>query len=80
MGVVPCVFGSYGAAYDIISHDKSGMIAPEFDMKAYYQNLVKIMQDDEKRLQMAQQAIESSLRFEVSIIGNKWHHLFEELA
>lgn len=80
MGVVPCVFNSYGAAKDIISHKQNGMLSPEYDLKAFYQNLILVMQNDEMRHNLAVQAIESSRRFDVSIIGQKWHQLFEELT
>jgi hypothetical protein len=52
---------------------------PDGDMDAYYKALIDLMGNDDKRLEMSFNAMESSKRFEISKVAAKWLALFEEL-
>ena len=71
-GVIPCAFHSYGAANDIIDHDKNGIVAPDNDLHAMYESLTELMLNSDKRLQMGAAAIEKAKSFDIAIIGERW--------
>lgn len=72
IGVIPCVFNSYGATRDIIDHNENGIIAPDNNIKAMYESLADLMLNPDKRLQMATATIEKSKSFDMAIIGERW--------
>lgn len=71
-GVIPCVFHSYGAASEIIDHNKNGIVAPDNDLHAMYESLTELMLNSDKRLQMGAAAIEKAKSFDIAIIGERW--------
>ena len=82
-GVVPVVYGSYSAVYDIIDHEKNGMIVMPEDGKFSAQSMAKallyVMEDNERRTLMARKAIETSERFSLEAIYKEWERTFGEL-
>lgn len=78
MGCCCFAFDSYDAVYDIIKNENNGRIIHNGDIKAYYQALAEIMLNDDKRIAMGKSAIESSKRFSMEIVGEKWRRLFCE--
>lgn len=78
-GVVPIAFGSYPAVFDIIKHERNGLIIAPFNIKEYASNLKMLIFEEEKRMDMAREAIISSKNFSVENIGKKWIELFNEL-
>lgn len=82
-GVVPVVYGSYPAVYDIIEDGKDGIILPYrkkgFDAKEVAERLESLLNDENKIAEMANCAKESSKRFSRDRIANQWYQLFEEL-
>ncbi len=84
-GVVPVVYGSYSAVYDIIKDGENGQIVlPQnghFDNRALADSLSSLMSDDEKRDQMARNAILIvKNKFSIDIIYKQWMALFSELT
>lgn len=75
-GCVPLAFNSYSSILDIIESGKTGFVIPAFDEDRYCMELMKLMDDDELRKKMAQNAIESSRRYALDTIGEKWLNLF----
>ena len=78
-GVVPMAFGSFGAVYDIIEDGKSGFIIPAFDETQYASKLQLLINDYTLRKTMAHNAVESSKKFHIDNIGQKWQELFDSL-
>lgn len=80
-GVVPIVYGSYDAVYDIIEDGIDGYITPkpyrQSDMVKYIE---KLIQDKQLREQMSRQAILKSNKFKVTEIVDKWETLFNSLS
>lgn len=75
-GVVPFVYGSYPAVYDIIDDGVDGAIMP-YHKDGYLaeeaaEMVAKIMGDDAKREQMALAAVEKSKEYSVERIYEEW--------
>lgn len=82
-GVVPVVFGSYSAVYDIIEDKINGIIVePQngiFDKHKMANQLSFLMNDDIKRNKMAVKAIETSKnKYSLEIIYHSWEKLFNQ--
>lgn len=80
MGCCCLSFDSYDAVYDIIVDGYNGKIIPNNNIKEYANCLTELMINDEKRITMGNNAIESSHQFSMDTIGKLWHDLFEEQA
>lgn len=82
-GVVPAVYGSYSAVYDIVNNGVNGIIFPYkkecFSAESAAEQLHKIMNDDTAYNDMAEKAIETSKRYSVDEIYKSWEETFEKL-
>lgn len=83
-GVVPVVYGSYSAVYDIIKDGENGRIVKQvnntFDKEAMADVLDEIIRNDDKRQEMALSAIETSRQYSINSIYNSWNKIFENLV
>jgi glycosyltransferase involved in cell wall biosynthesis len=79
-GVVPVVYGSYSAVYDIIESGKDGFVThPPYSQQETVKS-VKMLIDDEKLLgEMARNAVEKAKKFSMESILRKWEKLFDEI-
>lgn len=81
-GVVPVVYGSYPAVFDIIEDQKDGVIIPykgdKFDTNEVAHAIEKIIVDEERRRRMAVAGMKSSYRFSMESISKQWYNLFGE--
>lgn len=75
MGCCCLTFDSYDAVHDIIQNGHNGWIIPNNNIKEYTQCLTELMLDKQKQISMGIAAIESSKRFSMEIIGEKWREL-----
>lgn len=75
-GVVPTVYGSYSAVYDIIEDGVNGKIvkpvAGKFITENMADSLYGIMWDENRRQDMAQQAIITSKEYSIDKIYTQW--------
>lgn len=76
-GVVPIVLGSYSAVHDIIDDDKDGFIIPYCKEKGFVakdmaDKLAFLMDNEDKRNEMALAAIEKSKKFSIDKIYDDW--------
>ena len=75
-GVVPAVYGSYSAVYDIIEDGVDGQIIPKtdagFDAAIMAERIKSIMDDKNKLRLMALAAIEKSKNYAIDKIYNQW--------
>lgn len=82
-GVVPAVYGSYSAVYDIVNDGVNGIVLPYqkegFSAENAAIQLQKIMHDDAVYNDMAEKAIETSKRYSVNEIYKSWEKTFEKL-
>lgn len=83
-GVIPVVYDSYAAVGDIIENGKDGIVVPfqEKGYKAYEAAtmVAGIMENEDKRRQMAVAAIEKSKRYSVDEIYRKWMEIIISLC
>lgn len=79
-GCVPIAFDSYEAVHDIITDGYNGYIIPPFNIKEYANNLLDLMNNDEKLNNMSHNAISSVTRFEERSIMNRWRNLVESVV
>lgn len=84
-GVVPVVYGSYSAVYDIIEDGKDGIILPfdkekGFDAKEMAERMAAVMSDPETLQTMAVQAVEKSTEYSIDKIVRQWEKVMGKLA
>lgn len=84
-GVVPVVYGSYPAVYDIITDGKDGRIIQptsdgQYDGDAMVKALTSYMNEPEKLKESALTAIATSGRFSIDEISRQWNALFNEIT
>ncbi len=78
-GVVPIVYGSYEAVYDIIEDGKSGFITSvPYSKDNTVRCIRKLIENPRLRNEMAENAISRSKKFTVETITQAWYDLFRE--
>lgn len=76
-GVVPIIYGSYEAAYDIVRDGISGFITPvPYRMENTIERLRLLIDDKEMREKMAKEAMNDAGRFTINSISAEWYKLF----
>lgn len=75
LGVIPIAFNSFLALTDIIDHGINGFCVKPYDVKAYAQLLIEMMNDQNRMIKMSDSAIEKSKIFNIEHIGQKWMEL-----
>ena len=82
-GVVPVVYGSYSAVYDIIEDGKDGIIIPKrsdcFNAVSMAESIKNLIEDEKRLNKMALAAIDKSRRYSVDKIYKQWMELFRKL-
>ena len=82
-GVIPVVYGSYAAVYDIIKDNQNGfIIQPEkglFNKESAAKKLSQLMSDTNLRECMAKDAVETSKRYSLDCIYDSWMAMFNQL-
>lgn len=83
-GVVPAVYGSYSAVYDIIEDGKNGVILPPdkekgFEASAMAARMAEVMMSPERLQSMAPAAIEKSKEYGIEKIAGQWEEVMNEL-
>ena len=82
-GVVPVVYGSYSAVYDIIEDDKDGVIVPKgnegFNAGVMAERIKSLMANHEKLNDMALNAIEKSKNYSIDKIYEQWMRVLQNI-
>lgn len=78
-GCVPCVYGSYGAAFDIIDDGVNGIISTPFRPKEMADRIQTLINDGSRLAQMSSSAIEKVKDFNADKVADKWDALFGSL-
>ena len=77
-GVVPVVYGSYVAVYDIIKHGNDGFITPmPYSRESTVECMIKLMNDEDLRDRMAKSAITTAEKYTIREMTNQWYKLFK---
>ena len=83
-GVVPAVYGSYSAVYDIVNDGVNGIVFPYnkegFSAEDAARRMERIMADETIYKNMAKKAIETSKRYSVNEIYKSWKETFNRLC
>lgn len=79
-GCVPVAFESYSAVFDIVDDGETGFLVPAFDVEAYADRLLSLMEDRALLDSLSRAAAESVDRFSVERIGAKWERLFQDVV
>lgn len=83
-GVIPAVYGSYSAVYDIIEDGRDGIILPfnkekGFDAAKMAERMVAIMESPETLQTMAVQAVEKSKEYSLDKIAKQWEEVMGKI-
>lgn len=77
-GCVPMAFNSYETASDIIDNGINGVLIPPFNINVYADRIVEMMDEEDLRTRMSEQAVEKSKYFKVDKIAGLWHDMLEQ--
>ena len=79
-GVVPVVFGSYDAVYDIIDTNVNGFILkPPFEKKQFIEKITFLIDNDAELRKYSLNSTEISNKFSVEVVYNKWIDLLNKV-
>lgn len=78
-GCVPIAFNSFETACDIIDDSVNGKLIKPFDLQAYANELINLMDDEAQRAKMSAKATEKSKTFDLDMVSQKWTTLVHEL-
>ncbi len=83
LGVVPIVYGSYSAVYDIISNGINGLILPfskkGFQAEKMAEKLSLLLSDYKRMNKMSFNAIQRSKNYSLDIVYKQWKSTFKSL-
>lgn len=80
-GVVPVVYGSYLSIYDIITNGNDGFITTmPYSMEKTVDAVSKLIKSPDIITQMSYNAVETSKKFKVENIFQKWNELLEDIS
>lgn len=79
-GCVPIVFDTYSSLQDIVTDGRNGYIVQEGDMDQYIARLKELMENEELRKQMAENAMSDCKRYTPQVVAAKWDKLFNDIV
>lgn len=80
-GVIPIVYGSYVAVFDIIDDGINGFItSAPYNTDDTVDRLRRLMDDEKLREQMATAAIKKAKSFSMNAIAKKWYSLMDDIS
>lgn len=83
-GVVPVVYGSYSAVYDIIEDGKDGLIIPKtnegFNAAVMAERMAAAMTDNRRLEQMALAGIGKSKNYSIDKIYQQWMEILHKVV
>lgn len=74
-GVVPIVMDTFAALHDIIIDNFNGFIIQPFDINEFKSKMSLLIEDNDKRISMSKNCIDSCQRFTIDKIGEEWYKL-----
>ena len=79
-GVPVVTFDCENGPRNIITNNQDGILVKPFDVDEHADSLLRLIQDDQLRFQMGTRAYESSQRYLIEDIAQKWKDLFDEIT
>lgn len=79
-GVPVVTFDCENGPRNIIINNQDGILVKPFDIDEYAEKLLRLIKDDQLRFQMGKRAHESSQRYLIEDIAQKWKDLFDEIT
>lgn len=64
---------------EIIKHNEDGILVKNGDVDAFADALLELIQDKEKRIRMAKEAVKNVKRYTIDEIGKEWESLLENI-
>ncbi|HMC00860.1 MAG TPA: glycosyltransferase family 4 protein [Flavobacteriaceae bacterium] len=78
---VPCISSNCPTGpSDIIEHNKNGLLFPVNDQKGLEKSLIELMNDEELRKVLSENAKNSTARLNVNRIANQWKTIINDLV
>lgn len=78
-GVPVISFDCKNGPRSIITDGFDGFLIPAFDIDAYTEKLIMLMQNQSLRFEMGANAIKSAKQYDIKRIGSQWRQLFDDL-
>lgn len=78
-GCVPLAYNTYPAVYDIIDNDRNGYIVEDGNEEEYVKKLIYLMNNQDKRKDMATHAIQKCQEFSAEEVSKCWINLYNNL-
>lgn len=78
-GVPVVSFNCENGPRSIITEGEDGFLIPTFDIDAFADKLILLMQDSNLRRLMGEKAQKSAAKYDIDSIGSQWKQLFDEL-
>lgn len=78
-GVVPIAFNSFAAVTDIIEDGKNGLLVSPYSLTEYAEKLSLIMDDEERRAEMANYGKKSVEKYSIENVTDRWEAVFNSL-
>ncbi|MDA8371357.1 MAG: glycosyltransferase [Nocardiopsaceae bacterium] len=63
---------------EIIDHERNGLLVPHQDVDALAAGLLRLAEDRDERLRMAEEAAASAADYDISVITRRWEEFLEE--
>lgn len=78
-GVPVVSFDCENGPRSIITDGEDGFLIPTFDIDAFAEKIILLMQDENLRRLMGEKAQKSAAKYDIDSIGLQWKQLFDEL-
>jgi len=78
-GVVPIAMNSYTTLHDIVTNGQNGIIVENNDEHGYADAIRELIDNEVRRRKLAISSMESSKKFSLKNIADKWESLFSDL-
>ena len=78
-GVPVVSFDCENGPRSIITDGEDGFLIPPFDIEAFAEKVLLLIQDEDLRKKMGNKAQKSASKYDIDIIGEQWQQLFDEL-
>lgn len=76
---VPVVYGTYSAAYDLITDNSSGFIIPPLDQECYERRLAELMKNEQKLKEMREASYNATENYDIKLILPLWKKLLKAI-
>jgi glycosyltransferase involved in cell wall biosynthesis len=77
---LPCVaFDCPTGPAELIQNDFNGYLIRPFDLNAYAEKVIQLIEDSELRRKLGENGQQSSQKYQLSAVMEQWHQLFSGL-